>query len=209
MGQQFFHGFKDGLGPWQNRETGRGIPSGLDCAKVKDGYLVLSVKNNPLRTGHIWVPPTEFTVTEGYVETRMKFRGDPGAHGSVWLQALQPYATNQDHEVDVVENFGNAKVAHQGIWTQDDSDPEPDQVVHAAWRGDMTDWNVYGCEMTATGYIFTVNDVAVLATTHYTSTRPKFLIASLLISDWEFAKYGEGNTWRQKTLVDWVRVSDV
>lgn len=209
MGQQFYHGFKDGLGPWTTRETGRGFPSSPECAKIRDGKLVLSIRPNPLRTGHIWVPPTEFMMTKGYVEARIKFRGGLGAHGSVWAQALRPYETNLDHEVDVVENFGNPKVAHQGIWTQDDGDPEPDQVVHGAWRGDMTQWNVYGCEMTPTGYIFTVNDIAVLATTAYVSTNPKYLIASLLISDWEFAKYGEGNTWQQKTLVDWVRVSDI
>lgn len=210
MGTQFYHGFKTGLGPFVPRDTpGRTFPTGLDCAKVRDGKLVLSIKANPLRTGHLWVPPDEFQVVEGYVEARMKFRGPPGAHGSVWLQALQPYATEDDHEIDVVENFGSLKVAHQGIWTQADTDPEPEQVHHSAWRGNTREWQVYGCAMTSDGYVFTVNGVEISASVAYTATKPKYLVASMLISDWEYTRYGQGNTWEQKAWVDWIRVSDV
>lgn len=209
MGIQFFHGFKDGLGPWVSRDTVRSFPTGLDCANVRDGKLVLGVKSNPLRTGHLWVPPDEFQVTEGYVEARMKFRGPPGAHGSVWAQSLQPYGDQNDHEVDVVENFGNTKTAHHGIWTQTDTDPEPEQVLHGVWRGNTREWQVYGCYMTSDGYVFTVNGEEISATPAYTSIKPKYLVASLLISDWEYTKYGQGNTWEQKVWVDWVRVSDV
>ena len=209
MGVQFFHSFKDDLGPFVHRNTARRIPTGIDCAVVKHGRVGLRVKQKPLRTGHIWVPPEEFTVTEGLVEFRMKFRGGPGAHGAGWLQdQVAPYADRTRHEIDVVENFGNPKVLHQGIWTQDDADPEPDQVVHAAWKGDAISYNVFGVDMRSDGYTFTVNDEAVLATSQYTSTQPKVLIASMLISDWEFEKYGVNNAWDQMAILDWVRVSD-
>lgn len=209
MARQFYWGFKNGLGPWVNRETSRDIPTGLDCANVVDGKLVLRIKSNPLRTGHIWVPPDVFQTTTGFIEARMKFRAPKGSHGSVWAQALQPYATRDDHEVDVVENFGNPLVAHHGIWTQDDYDPEPDQVLHGTWRGDMSNYNVYGCEMRADGYTFTVNDKVITSTTQYASTLPKYLVASQLISEWELKFFNADDIRRHRTLVDWVQVTDL
>ena len=210
MGTEFYHGFKTGLGPFVLRDTSREIPESLDCANVRNGKVVLNIKKNPLRTAHLWVPAEEFTVTEGFVEFRMKFRGGPGAHGSGWLQGLSPHLDPRlNHEVDVVENFGSPKVAHHGIWTEDDEDITLDQVVHGSWRGDMTEWNVFGCEMSKTGYTFTVNDVAVTATTAYVSDNPKYLILSMLISSWEIIRFGEGNPYDQQAHCDWVRVSSL
>lgn len=209
MSTLFYHGFKNGLGPWVPRHVGRTTPTGDDCSVVRNGAAVLTIKRDPLRTGHIWVPPSEFQVTEGFVEFRMKFSGGSGAHGAGWLQDLQPYENDDAHEIDVVENFGNPKVAHHGIWTQDDADSELEQVLHGIWKGDMTKWHVYGCEMSEFGYTFTIDDVAWTQTVAYTSVRPKYLVASLLISGWEATKYGENNPYDQKTRIDWVRVSSL
>lgn len=210
MGTQFFHDFKDGLGPWQHRHTLRAIQTGEDCTKLRYGNAILGVKQDPLRTGHIWVPPEVFTVTEGFVEFRMRFGGPPGAHGAGWLQDLQPYRNEDAHEIDVVEDFGNHSVAHHAIWTQIDDDPQPEKVLAGKWRVDMTQWNVFGCAMNEFGYTFTVNDREITSSSNlYTSVRPKVLILSVLISDWELLRYGFGNGYNQKARCDWVKVSDL
>lgn len=211
MGTQFFHDFKDGLGPWQHRHTLRAIQTGEDCTKLRYGNAILSVKKDPLRTGHIWVPPEVFTVTEGLVEFRMRFDGPPGAHGAGWCQnRRKPYGSPDAHEIDIVEYFGNPNVAHHAIWAQVDDDPEPEKIHAGKWRIDMTKWNVFGCEMSRFGYTFAINDTQISSTSPiYASVQEKVLILSQLISDWELLKYGLGNAYRQKARCDWVKVSDL
>ena len=209
MGIQFYHGFKTSLGPFTHRETYRSIPTGRDCSRIVHGYVSIGIKKDPLRTGHLWCPPEDFQVTEGYIETRARFRGHPGAHGAVWLQDLLPYYDADRHEVDIVEYFGNHFRVHQGIWTETDGDPEPEQVLHSTVKIFPMDWHIYGCEMRKDGYTFTVDGNETISTNYYGSNHPKYLVLSMLISPWELARYGYGNKWGQRAHVDWIRVTDL
>lgn len=208
----FFHDFKDGMGPWVPRHVTQDTPTGDDCAHVNDrGQLVLRVRRNPLRVGHVWVPPDVFQFTTGYLEARVKFGAPPGSHGAVWAQGVETYATPDDYEVDVVEHFGvpegrREDRVHSGLWQQIPGVGAV-QRAHAAPRLDTSEWHTYGCNMAPEGFTWTIDGNEEAVTTEYHATRPKFLILSMLVDRWERPQLDLGRLDEHKMRVQWVRVS--
>jgi hypothetical protein len=203
--EEFYHGFKTGLGPFKHRHSGRTIPTGEDCAPVIDGRLVLQIRNIPLRTGHIYLPMETFNITTGVVEARMRFMGPRGGHAALWLQPEIPYLNEHAHEVDIVENFGNPNNAQQAIWAQTDTDPEPDKIFASSMRLDATKFHIYSVRMEFDRYEFFIDDYPVASTLAYGSSVPKGIILSYLISPFEQPRLLWDDLQKYKCYVDWVR----
>lgn len=204
MALLFRHGFRT-MGPWKTRpvppESGHITPA-EDCARISaSGVLRLGIRQNPLRSGHIWVPPEVFTVTYGSVEARMRFYGPLGAHSCFWLQAVPPYATPEHHEVDIAEHFGNPMVVHNNVhWVEGVKMQE-----HHGNRVLARDWHVYGVEIKPGGYRFYIDDKFVYATDVIAPAVEKTLILSFLSDDWERPNLDSDLT-KYRTAVDFVRV---
>ena len=204
----FYHGFKTGFGPWETRNAGgQDAPTGEDCARVNSkGHASLFIKDNPLRTGHIHVPAEEFTVETGFVEARVKFPHPKGAHSAFWLQSVTPYATEDDHEVDIAEYFGNPNVVHHSLWMRDETG-EIVQPFKGTKKFDATTWHTYGVELRSGSYTFTVDDQEIDSTKVYGSTVKKTMILSILTDTWERKNLQVDNLGLYKFFCDWVRVS--
>jgi beta-glucanase (GH16 family) len=209
----FEHRFSDGMGPWVPRHVAQDTPTGDDCGRVNNqGRLVLRVRRNPLRVGHVWVPPDVFQFTTGYLEARVKFGAPPGSHGAVWAQGVETYATPKDYEVDVAEHFGvpvgRRDRVHAGLWHRRSSEvPELEQPFHVATPVDTTEWHTYGCDMQPDSFIWTIDGREVADTRQHYATRPKFLILSMLVDQWERPQLDLARLDEHKMRVQWVRVS--
>lgn len=179
------------------------LPAADDCAVVSNGSLVLRVKDNPLRSGHVWVPPERLTVGYGLVRARLRFKGVQGAHGCLWLQDIEPYAQPDHHEVDVAECFGVNKVHHTVHWQ--DNGPHAE---HYSTEREVSKWAWYEVEVRPEGYTFRVNGVDVAHTVVGDSGRPKALILSLLSDDWERERYGLAPVDTYRMGCDVVEVHD-
>jgi beta-glucanase (GH16 family) len=193
------------MGPWVPRHVQQDTPTGDDCAKVVKGQCILRLRDEPLRVGHLWVPPERYQFTTGYLQARIKFGAPPGAHGALWAQSLNTYVTPEDHEVDVVENFGNPQKVQCGFWRQE-ADGTKVQPMHDGVRLDATAWHVYGCDVREDSYTWTVDGKVVARFGAYGSDRPKFLVLSLLVDAWERPLLDMSLPHRMR--VDWVRVTD-
>jgi len=156
--------------------------------------------------GHV---STEGKVTfrYGLVAVRMKFPAAQGQHGAAWLQSV---AGGVD-EIDFLESFGLGKgIQYKLHLYQPDgtkissggyikSIPE---VKTAAW---WDQYHVVTLEWTQNQYIFTVDGKETFRTSEGISQTDKFLILSLLTSDWELpAMNAKGLP--DSMPVDWVRV---
>ena len=137
------------MGPWETRPLPDGaqdLPASDACARTWDGKLVLSIRDNPLRTGHVWLPPSTLTLTYGVARARMRFPGGRGFHSCFWLQDVVPYETPEAHEVDIAEHFGAPKI-HQTVHWVD----EGKRQNHHAVLVDPKQWHVYEVNVGSTG----------------------------------------------------------
>lgn len=204
----FNHSFKNGMGPFITRSVaGHDTPSSDDCARIVDGVLELSVLDNPLRTGHVFVPPEVFNFTHGEIQFRLRFPAPRGAHSSGWLQATQPYLTPEHHEVDVAEHFGHEENVYHSIWTG----PQPPiQIYKKSARLTPAKWNVYSVDCRRGGYKFKINGVEVgrslTKNGGYGSSVPKMIILSILVDEWEKLILDRLRLDEYYLQADWVRV---
>lgn len=199
------YGFSGDLSPWVTRPLPDGaqdLPASPDCAVVRNGRLMLMMRNGPLRTGHVWIPPERLTVTYGTVRARMKFPSPVGAHSCLWLQDVVPYATPEHHEVDIAEHFGTNRIHSTVHWTDGQTFQEHFSSTRVA-----ADWAVYECEIRPTGYTFRINGRVVGRTRVVAFPRPKTLILSLLSDEWERDRYGLSPLHLYRTYIDWVEVN--
>jgi beta-glucanase (GH16 family) len=192
------------MAPWVTRPlfpNSQDLPASDDCARVWDRRLVLSMKDNPLRTGHVWVPPEVLTVTYGTVKARMRFPAPVGAHSCLWLQSVTPYATPDDHEVDIAEHFGTNKIHHTVHWVNGVGGKMKD---HGATKVVADRWHVYSVDIEPSGYTFKVDGEVVHESVVAAPPRPKVVVLSLLSDDWERDRYGLSDVRDYKTYIDWV-----
>lgn len=162
------------------------------CARVVDGEMVLSVQTDPATpgaylTGHVGTEHArEFTY--GYFETKAKFPPLRGAHAAFWLQTTEDYIPGQA-EIDVAECFGRPAVWHNVFWREPGQNAgefnSHKQVTDLGRDGAQSSWHVYGLDWQPDRYAFYVDGALVATTTVGLSDRPKFLVLSLLVKDFE------------------------
>lgn len=149
----------------------------------------------------------KFSFRYGTVAARVKFPSSPGQHASVWLQPVD----GSLGEVDIVETFGlgwqfqhklyykgsGGKTLQAGGYVK--TVPE---VKSSGW---WDEYHVVSVDWTRGGYVFRVDGVETYRTTKGANAGPKFLILSLLASDWELSRMKQANLPTSLT-VDWVKV---
>jgi beta-glucanase (GH16 family) len=193
---------------WRTRHVIGGEASDR-CATVANGRMNLRIKpdsNKKFVTGHISTDDT-FEFTYGIAEARMRFKSPRGAHSAFWLQTTEDYIPGQA-EIDVIEHFGRKGLWHCVYWR------EPGQFAgeFTSWKQmasgdyDAYSWHTYGVIWEPDSYTFTIDGNAVAKTTKGLSDRPKMLILSILVSDWEEPDLQMDNLKQYKTEVEWVRV---
>jgi beta-glucanase (GH16 family) len=192
--------------PWVTRPLfpdSQDLPASDDAVRVWENMLVLTMRDNPLRTAHVWLPPDVLTVTYGTVRARMRFASPVGAHSCLWLQDVEPYAQPDHHEVDIAEHFGTNRIHHTVHWVNQVGGKMRE---HHATKVVADRWHVYGVNIKPSGYTFTVDGEAVAKTDIAAPARPKALILSLLSDDWERERYGLSDVRDYRTYIDWVEV---
>lgn len=204
----FNHNFKNGLGPFITRFVdGHDTPASSDCLDIVDGVLEMRLLDNPLRTGHVYVPPEVFNFTEGEIQFKMRFPAPPGVHCAGWLQATSPYKTPEHHEVDVCEHFGDEQNVYHNIYT---GPLPPIKAYQKSARLTPAKWNIYSADCRRGGYVFKINGVEVGRTKvkdgGYGSTTPKMIILSMLCDSWEKQRLDMMRLSEYFCQVAWVRV---
>ncbi len=211
--------FIDRFNSWsENWSTRQSVQSGIaradaSCARVVNGEMVVSVKSDPENpgkylTGHIGTQgDAEFTY--GYFETKAKFPTLRGAHSAFWLQTTEDYIPGQA-EIDAVECFGRATIWHNVYWR------EPGQgageFTSAKLPHDLgkqpaqAEWHVYAVDWRPEGYYFYVDGNLVNTITTGLSDRPKFLVLSILIKDFETEFLDPGRLKDYKARFKYVKV---
>lgn len=209
---------------WVKRDTAqRGT-----CAPSYDG--VRTPGHSYRLNGHVGTQRS-FSFTYGVAAARMKFQdAQEGQHAAFWLQPAS-YAQGgfgpdfTGAEIDVVEF--NGYVPHVGVGRlfhtvyADDADGVLQQVTSGFYDDRINDYladkddkwfnryHVFSVEWSPEGYVFRIDGVETWRTDRNVSSRPQFLVLSLLSSDYEIVRAGaegEKTLGTQKMDVDWVRV---
>ena len=130
---------------------------------------------------------TKATFTYGTFAVRMKFPYQRGMHASAWLQ--NPGGT--DIEIDFIETFGYKSKGIQNILhPKSEAGERLDVGGYVPVPGSETrewwdEYHVASVEWSPEGYVFRMDGVETLRTSEAKSSSPKFLILSLLSSDYE------------------------
>lgn len=203
----FYSGFGVPDDRWKTRHVIDG-EADARCVEYRDGILRLRIKKSPEKivTAHISTAD-DFTFTYGLAEARMKFMSPQGAHSSFWLQTTEDYIPGQA-EVDVVEHFGKNSLWHNVYWRE--LGQNAGEFTSAKIKTkvvDPTSWHTYGVNWSPTQYDFMIDGAVVASTQEGLSDRPKMLVLSILIADWERENLQTDALWRYRTQVDWVKVS--
>jgi beta-glucanase (GH16 family) len=199
---------------------------------LKDGSLLVSVrKANAARTqtvaanaaARMGVPASQacpngvwdaamvstegkYTFRYGVVAVRAKFPTQPGVHGSVWLQRVDPKGA----EIDFIETFG----LKYGIQHKVHYDQNGESVMEGGYVKSLPEvkneawWNqyhVFSVEWTKDEYVFRVDGVETLRTRSGISQGQEFIILSMLASDWELKRVVP-DEMPATMAVDWVKV---
>lgn len=207
--------------------------SQVSMVKVRDGRLVASVdevsgsrartvRANAARAGGVktskacpdgvydnGMVSTEgrYSFQYGLVAARVKFPASAGQHASVWLQSIG----GRGSEVDFIETFGLGWEFQHKIHYKNSAGKARQaggyvktvpEVKTAAW---WDEYHVVSVEWTPKAYIFRVDGVETFRTSKGASDARKFLIISLLTSDWELSRM-DVDKLPTSTSVDWVRV---
>lgn len=149
----------------------------------------------------------KLSFTYGVVAVRMKMPALVGEHGAAWLQSYEAAGG----ELDFLESFGLGKGIQYKIHVRDAAGKVISSggyirsipaVKTAAW---WDQYHIGSLEWTKDEYIFRVDGQEVFRTSKGVSSTQKYLILSLLTSDWELPSLGAGKlpSWM---AVDWVRI---
>lgn len=194
----FHEDFSGDLSQWYHR--GGDSAGSPDCVSLRKGRAVLRVK--PPLEANIG---TNFSFTYGYVEARMRFPATRiGSHGALWIQDVTPNELG-GAEVDIAENFGRPdKIWHNVYWRDAQTQwPLAPLEVKKNTEVTATDWHIYGCQWSLTGYVFTIDEQAVARIRSGHSDSPKQVVLSMLTDTWETPTPPFGDYRMQ---VDWVKV---
>lgn len=148
----------------------------------------------------------KYTFRYGVVAVRAKFPTQPGVHGSVWLQRVDPKGA----EIDFIETFG----LKYGIQHKVHYDQNGESVMEGGYVKSLPEvkneawWNqyhVFSVEWTKDEYVFRVDGVETLRTRSGISQGQEFIILSMLASDWELKRVVP-DEMPATMAVDWVKV---
>lgn len=183
----------------------------VQCARTFSGQMILSVREQSpgkYLTGHVGTQGRQ-EFTYGYFETRAKFPVLRGTQAAFWLQTTEDYRPGQA-EIDAVENFGRPAVWHNVYWRVAGQDAG--EFLHVRHRTDLgldgaqASWHTYGLDWLPDRYDFYVDGVLVNTITEGLSNRPKFLILSILIEDFEVKDFDPTRLSDYKARFKYVRV---
>lgn len=206
----------------EGRTRAKGDPRASGVAK---GLCVLRTLPNPERPGY-WLnghigtgevnEEQRFAFTYGVAEARIRFHSYHGSHAAFWLQTTEGYVDGQA-EIDVAEYFGahdptrtrGTTLFDNVYWHQPGEDDrtierarlEVSSLDHNRWDT----WHVYRVRWTPSRYVFEVDGRQVGTIREGLSGRPKFLVLSMLTSDYEEADMHHGHPL-PAMAVDYVRV---
>ena len=158
--------------------------------------------------GHIGTQGA-FSFKYGFAAARIKFQKSRGQHGAFWMQpaasvegATDPRLTGA--EIDVIEYFGD-KHPEGGLTSFVYSKNSKGQGVKTgSWIKDSTsfltnkrdgwskNYHVFSVEWTPRVYIFRIDGQETYRTKVGVSGQPQYPILSMLASDYEISKIGNG-----------------
>lgn len=200
---------------WTTRHTPTpDLPAGEFAPTYRDGRLVLRLRKRDV-DGQPTVHTSHLATTQafqfGRFEARMRFRGPRGAHSAFWLQDEVPNQLG-GAEVDVIEHFGDDRVLWHNVYWRTPETMWPAKPT--PWRRstkavDPREWHVYGLDWHPDRYVFTIDGEVSAVGGSGLSAMPKIMIVSLLSSTYEHDELQRDNLDVYRTLVDWVRVSEL
>lgn len=180
-----------------------------------DGMLVLGTKWDPA-LGKFLVGQVESTEAQspfGFWEARVKFPAAPGVLAGWWLQAERPYATPEDVEVDIAENYGNPNI-HHSLWWREAGQPwgsyhEPHwhEVTDLGFGADepQNAWHNYGVRVTPSGYTFFVDGARAYSTNESPTDTPHRAVFSIKVPDYTVGSVDLLNQQALRLKVQWIR----
>lgn len=144
--------------------------------------------------------------TYGLVAARVKFPPQQGQHACAWLQS----ADGSGDEVDFAETFGLGKGIQYKLYHYTDGklDGRGSYITSIPAVKDPAWWSAYhivSLEWTSQAYRITVDGQEVLKATDHVASSDKYLILSLLTSDWELNRL-KSSDLPTSMKVDWVRI---
>ena len=216
---------------YQSRWCSSSYPS---MVKVKGGVLSLSVaRASAVRTRQVRAEAARETGTKtskacrygvydnGMISTegrstfrygtfavRMKFPHQRGMHAAAWMQT----PGGKDVEIDFIETFGHGSKGLQNMLHPKSAKGERldvgDYVNNVPGVQSREWWDQYHVatvEWSPKGYVFRIDGVETFRTSKATSNKPKFLVLSLLSSDYETDRLSPSQL-PASLKVDWVRI---
>lgn len=172
------------------------------CARVHDGLMTLSVRQDPdnpgkYLTGHVGTQGRREFSAFGYYEAMLRFPAIYGVLAGWWLQTTEDYLSDdpltpvneRQAEIDIAECGGRPTV-HHTIWYRDEGqlagqfhEPAP-HIATRMPKDTQGNWHTYGLLWTANSYTFYIDREPVGSLTEGLNERPKFPVLSIKIPDY-------------------------
>jgi len=149
----------------------------------------------------------KFSFRYGLVAVRLKMPPEQGQHGSAWLQSTD----GSGAEIDFIESFGLGKGVQYKLHNFDASGKLTSTggyiksipaVKQASW---WDEYHTVVLEWSQSEYVITIDGQEVVRTSKNVSQTDKFLILSLLTSDWELPRL-DPSQLPSTMKVDWIGV---